>query len=205
MIVASHASKPGLESGVVEVFDISPIVREDIPVAGYDEAVKLIDDCCPYSDRIELHYTAEAIVLDGVSGDFERVPVKVLMRREFSGETTYEIVDVCDDGIELLDVGDCVSIEINGRCRYRGNGRGTIEVLFESEDSDSMILEKKYESVSKIAHAEAEERVTLSSFRKSIGTDDKSLDLECSMYLAEEFECNGEDEPKSSDFDGPDF
>lgn len=159
-IVTTHAGHGAGRIGEVHEFDINPICPDYGIVAGYDEAVSIVEYGGEYSGRLLLIYNAEAIVWDpdgGIvdretgkkTGDFGREPVKIMTCHAYGDALIHEVFEMPEDGIGIDEVDDCLSIEINGKRRYAGNGSGSPEIIIEEDDDiDPLQLEKEYSSIS---------------------------------------------------------
>lgn len=165
-IVTTHVLRGATRPSVLHELEIAPICLDRRPVVGYDEKVGIFDDSTsPYSGRMMLRYDARAIVWDEnagifdhkngcMTGDFVLVPVMVVTKFTYGcGTSVYRISEIPDDGIGIAYVENCISIEINGKRRYRGDGHGFASLIVEEDvDIDPLQAEKEYSSVSRTAH-----------------------------------------------------
>ena len=212
-ISTTHVLRGATRPSVLHEFDIAPICLDRRPVVGYDESVGLFDDSGhPYSGRMMLRYDARAIVWDEnagifdrrhgrMTGDFVRVPVMVVTKFTYGGGTSvYTISEIPDDGIGIAYVEDCISIEINGRRRYRGDGHGSaVLILDEDVDIDQLQAEKEYSSVSRTA------RVGMDPIIDGEMLENEANRMASMAHLRDVVESFEYDAEIDDEYDGPDI
>lgn len=150
-IAVEYARRPNMPVGDRKEFSLRPICRACDHVAGYEETLS-IEEECGYSGRLNLVYRAEVIAWDSGHG-FARSPAKAVMRCRYGGASWFEAVEIPEDGITVTDVSDCIAIEVNGRTRYEGDGKGGARIVTVCADDDGEPqAEKSFDSLSDVDH-----------------------------------------------------
>lgn len=151
-IAVEYARKPNKPVGDRKEFGLRPICRSGDPVAGYEETLS-IEEECGHSGRLNLVYRAEAITCDSGEYGFVRRPTKAVMRRRYGSASWFEAVEIPEDGIAVTDVSDCIAIEVNGRTRYEGDGKGGVRIVaVRADDDGEPQAEKAYDSMADEYH-----------------------------------------------------
>lgn len=198
-IVTTYARSRTELAGKVSELDIVPICPDGSPVIGYDEEVSIRHDYIPSRKHLMLYYNAHAILFDEENGEFVDRPVRIVARRRWGNDLIYEFIELGKGGICLAYVENCLSIEINGRRRYRVDGSGSIRLIVEEDsDVDPPQAEKEYSSVSRAAHTGIEPVVD--------GKIPKETSRKFDIYHVERtLNAPNDDRERSDGYEGPEI
>lgn len=176
-IAVEYAPRPNKPVGDRKEFDLRPVCRAGDPVAGYEEAL-CIEEECGHSGRLNLVYRAESIACDLAHG-FARRPTKAVMRCRYGGASWFEAVDIPEEGITVTDVSDCIAIEVNGRTRYVCDNKGGVRIVTVCVDDDGEPqAEKTYDSMADEYHTSmVSESEKTPSFSDDVGRYQRVLEI----------------------------